>query len=189
MTKNKTKKIKIFLFLFVEKIFLIFDNIIFIKTKIVPIKILGIESSCDETSAAIIQDNKILSNVIANQRFMKKYGGVVPELASRAHKKHNPVVKLALSNANIEKNQLDAIAYTRGPGLLGSLLVGASFAKSFSMSLGIPLIEVNHMQAHLLCHFIEDNCKEKTDFPFLGVNISGGHTQIVLCHNYFLKWI
>ena len=151
-----------------------------------PIKILGIESSCDETSAAIIQDNKILSNVIANQEVHEKYGGVVPELASRAHQKNIiPVVKLALSNANIEKNQLDAIAYTRGPGLLGSLLVGASFAKSFSMSLGIPLIEVNHMQAHLLCHFIEDNCKEKTDFPFLGVNISGGHTQIVLCHNYF----
>ena len=150
-----------------------------------PIKILGIESSCDETSAAIIQDNKILSNVIANQEVHEKYGGVVPELASRAHQKNIiPVVKLALSNANIEKNQLDAIAYTRGPGLLGSLLVGASFAKSFSMSLGIPLIEVNHMQAHLLCHFIEDNCKEKTEFPFLGVNISGGHTQIVRVKNY-----
>lgn len=151
-----------------------------------PIKILGIESSCDETSAAIIEDNKILSNVIANQEVHKKYGGVVPELASRAHQKNIiPVVNQALSDANIAKNQLDAIAYTRGPGLLGSLLVGSSFAKSLSMSLGIPLIEVNHMQAHLLCHFIEDNGKEKTNFPFLGVNISGGHTQIVLCHNYF----
>ena len=151
-----------------------------------PIKILGIESSCDETSAAIILDNKILSNVIANQEVHKKYGGVVPELASRAHQKNIiPVVNQALSDANIEKNQLDAIAYTRGPGLLGSLLVGSSFAKSLSMSLGIPLIEVNHMQAHLLCHFIEDNGKEKSNFPFIGVNISGGHTQIILCHNYF----
>ena len=151
-----------------------------------PIKILGIESSCDETSAAVISDNKILSNVIANQEVHKNYGGVVPELASRAHQKNIiPVVNSALSIANIEKNQLDAIAYTRGPGLLGSLLVGASFAKSLSLSLEIPLIEVNHMQAHLLCHFIQDNGKEKTKFPFIGVNISGGHTQIVLCHDYF----
>ena len=125
-----------------------------------PVKILGIESSCDETSAAVISDNKILSNVIANQEVHKKYGGVVPELASRAHQKNIiPVVNLALSKANIEKNQLDAIAYTRGPGLLGSLLVGSSFAKSLAMSLNIPLIEVNHMQAHLLCHFIDDNCR------------------------------
>ena len=151
-----------------------------------PVTILGIESSCDETSAAIIRDNKILSNIIANQEVHKKYGGVVPELASRAHQKNIiPVVDSALSKANIEKNQLDAIAYTRGPGLLGSLLVGSSFAKSLSMSLEIPLIEVNHMQAHLLCHFIEDNGEKKTKFPFIGVNISGGHTQIVLCHNYF----
>ena len=151
-----------------------------------PVKILGIESSCDETSAAVILDNKILSNVIANQEVHKKYGGVVPELASRAHQKNIiPVVNLALSKANIEKNQLDAIAYTRGPGLLGSLLVGSSFAKSLAMSLNIPLIEVNHMQAHLLCHFIDDNCAVKSNFPFIGVNISGGHTQIVLCKNYF----
>ena len=151
-----------------------------------PIKILGIESSCDETSAAIINDNKILSNIIANQEVHKKYGGVVPELASRAHQKNIiPVVNLALSKANIAKNQLDAIAFTRGPGLLGSLLVGSSFAKSLSMSLQIPLIEVNHMQAHLLCHFIEDNHNNKTDFPFIGVNISGGHTQIVVCKDYF----
>ena len=162
------------------------DSIIFTKTKIVPVKILGIESSCDETSAAVISDNKILSNIIANQEVHKKYGGVVPELASRAHQKNIiPVVNLALSKANIAKNQLDAIAFTRGPGLLGSLLVGSSFAKSLSISLQIPLIEVNHMQAHLLCHFIEDNHNNKTDFPFIGVNISGGHTQIVVCKDYF----
>ena len=151
-----------------------------------PVTILGIESSCDETSAAIISDKKILSNVIANQEVHKKYGGVVPELASRAHQKNIiPVVNQALSKANIAKNKIDAIAYTRGPGLLGSLLVGSSFAKSLSMSLKIPLIEVNHMQAHLLCHFIEDNCDKKTNFPFIGVNISGGHTQIILCKDYF----
>tara|TARA_B000000475_G_scaffold155014_1_gene124902 strand:- start:969 stop:2012 length:1044 start_codon:yes stop_codon:yes gene_type:complete len=165
---------------------LIIDSIIFTKTKIVPVTILGIESSCDETSAAIISDKKILSNVIANQEVHKKYGGVVPELASRAHQKNIiPVVNQALSKANIAKNKIDAIAYTRGPGLLGSLLVGSSFAKSLSMSLKIPLIEVNHMQAHLLCHFIEDNCDKKTNFPFIGVNISGGHTQIILCKDYF----
>ena len=185
-TSMKNKNIKSFFFLFFEKIFLMTDNIIFTKTKIVPVKILGIESSCDETSAAVISDNKILSNVIANQEVHKKYGGVVPELASRAHQKNIiPVVNLALSKANIEKKHLDAIAYTRGPGLLGSLLVGSSFAKSLAMSLNIPLIEVNHMQAHLLCHFIDDNCEVKSNFPFIGVNISGGHTQIVLCKNYF----
>ena len=165
---------------------MITDSIIFTKTKIVPVTILGIESSCDETSAAIISDKKILSNVIANQEVHKKYGGVVPELASRAHQKNIiPVVNQALSKANIAKNKIDAIAYTRGPGLLGSLLVGSSFAKSLSISLKIPLIEVNHMQAHLLCHFIEDNCVKKTNFPFIGVNISGGHTQIILCKDYF----
>ena len=165
---------------------MIIDSIIFTKTKIVPVTILGIESSCDETSAAIISDKKILSNVIANQEVHKKYGGDVPELASRAHQKNIiPVVNQALSKANIAKNKIDAIAYTRGPGLLGSLLVGSSFAKSLSMSLKIPLIEVNHMQAHLLCHFIEDNCDKKTNFPFIGVNISGGHTQIILCKDYF----
>ncbi len=183
---NAKKATRNFLFLLAEKIFLILESIIFTKTKIVPVKILGIESSCDETSAAIISDNKILSNVIANQEVHKAYGGVVPELASRAHQKNIiPVVDLALSNANIEKNQIDAIAYTRGPGLLGALLVGSSFSKSLSMSLNIPLIEVNHMQAHILCHFIADNGDKKTEFPFLGVNISGGHTQIILCHSYF----
>ncbi len=151
-----------------------------------PIKILGIESSCDETSAAVISDNTVLSNIIANQDVHEKYGGVVPELASRAHQVNIiPVVEMALKKAGINKKDLDAIAYTRGPGLLGSLLVGGSFAKSLSLSLNIPLIEVNHMQAHILAHFIEDNCDVKTDFPFLGVNISGGHTQIVFCRNYF----
>ena len=151
-----------------------------------PINILGIESSCDETSAAVISDTKILSNIIANQEVHQKYGGVVPELASRAHQKNIiPVVDRALTEANIDKKDLDAIAYTRGPGLLGSLLVGSSFAKSLSLSLNIPLIEVNHMQAHLLAHFIKDNSENKTNFPFLGVNISGGHTQIVLCKDYF----
>ena len=131
-----------------------------------PINILGIESSCDETSAAVISDTKILSNIIANQEVHQKYGGVVPELASRAHQKNIiPVVDRALTEANIDKKDLDAIAYTRGPGLLGSLLVGSSFAKSLSLSLNIPLIEVNHMQAHLLAHFIKDNSENKTNFP------------------------
>lgn len=151
-----------------------------------PINVLGIESSCDETSAAVISNTKILSNIIANQDVHQKYGGVVPELASRAHLKNIiPVVDRAIAEANIEKKDLDAIAYTRGPGLLGSLLVGSSFGKSLSLSLNIPLIEVNHMQAHLLAHFIDDNTENKTNFPFLGVNISGGHTQIVLCKGYF----
>ena len=127
-----------------------------------------------------------MSNIIANQDVHQKYGGVVPELASRAHLKNIiPVVDRAIAEANIEKKDLDAIAYTRGPGLLGSLLVGSSFGKSLSLSLNIPLIEVNHMQAHLLAHFIDDNSENKTNFPFLGVNISGGHTQIVLCKDYF----
>ena len=138
-----------------------------------PINILGIESSCDETSAAVISDTKILSNIIANQEVHQKYGGVVPELASRAHQKNIiPVVDRALANANIDKNQSNAIAYTRGPGLLGSLLVGSSFSKSLSMGLNIPLIEVNHMQAHLLAHFIEDCGETKPQFPFIGVTIS-----------------
>ena len=150
-----------------------------------PINVLGIETSCDETSAAVISDNKILSNIIANQEVHQKYGGIVPELASRAHQKNIiPVVERALIEANIDKKKLNAVAFTRGPGLLGSLLVGSSFAKSMSLSLDIPLIEVNHMQAHLLVHFI-NNGSSKPSFPFLGVNISGGHTQIILCKNYF----
>jgi N6-L-threonylcarbamoyladenine synthase len=152
----------------------------------VPTYILGIESSCDDTSASVLCDGKVLSNLIANQEIHKSFGGVVPELASRAHQQNIiPVVNHAIINANIDKNQLNAIAYTRGPGLLGSLLVGSSFAKSLSMGLNVPLIEVNHMQAHLLAHFIEDCGNEKPTFPFIGVTISGGHTQIVLVKNYF----
>ena len=151
-----------------------------------PVTILGIESSCDETSAAITQDNKVLSNIIANQTVHQNYGGVVPELASRAHQKNIvPVVQQAIYKANIVKKDIDAIAYTRGPGLLGSLLVGGSFAKSLSIGLNIPLIEVHHMQAHILSHFIHDGSDQKCDFPFLGVNISGGHTQIIKCNDYF----
>jgi len=144
--------------------------------------ILAIESSCDETSASVIQDSKILSNIIANQKIHELYGGVVPELASREHQKNIiPVVLGALDSAKIHKNQLDAIAFTRGPGLLGALLVGVSFAKSMALSLNIPLIEVNHMQAHVLAHFIGET---KPTFPFLCLTVSGGHTQIVLVKDY-----
>lgn len=143
--------------------------------------ILGIESSCDDTSAAVIKNTQLLSNIIANQDVHKSYGGVVPELASRAHQQNIiPVVDYALSKANISKNQLSAIAFTRGPGLLGSLLVGTSFAKSFSMGLGIPMVEVDHLKAHILSHFIKDEEDKPTpDFPFLCLTVSGGHTQIV----------
>jgi N6-L-threonylcarbamoyladenine synthase len=143
--------------------------------------ILGIESSCDDTSAAVLKDRLILSNVIANQDIHKSYGGVVPELASRAHQQNIiPVVEVALRKAKIQKNQLDAIAFTRGPGLLGSLLVGTSFAKAFALGLGIPIIEVNHLKAHILSHFVEvAPGAPHPDFPFLCLTVSGGHTQIV----------
>ena len=148
--------------------------------------ILGIESSCDDTAAAILKDNVVLSNCIANQKIHQSYGGVVPELASRAHQANIvPVVQQALSIANIDKKELSAIAYTRGPGLLGSLLVGSAFAKSLALSLDIPLIEVNHMQAHLLCHFIKNEDERPPEFPFLGVTLSGGHTQLVLVESHF----
>ena len=144
------------------------------------IYILGIESSCDDTAAAVIHNGKILSNVIANQKIHEAYGGVVPELASRAHQQNIvPVVDQALKKANIAKEQLQAIAFTRGPGLMGSLLVGTSFAKSLAMGLNIPLIDVNHMQAHILAHFIDEDGFNKPPFPFLAMTISGGHTQIV----------
>jgi N6-L-threonylcarbamoyladenine synthase len=151
-----------------------------------PVVILGIESSCDDTSAAVLIDGKIASNVIANQDIHKDYGGVVPELASRAHQQNIlPVVSQALKLANIEKEQLSAIAFTRGPGLLGSLLVGVSFAKSMAMALNIPIIEVNHMEAHVLANFIDNNYnKEKPTFPFLCLTVSGGHSQIVLTKDY-----
>jgi N6-L-threonylcarbamoyladenine synthase len=139
--------------------------------------ILAIESSCDETSAAVIHDGKILANIVATQEVHKEYGGVVPELASRAHQQNIiPVVNQALQKANIQKEQLNAVAFTRGPGLMGALLVGTSFSKAIALSLSIPLIEINHMEAHILAHFIDD---PKPEFPFLCLTISGGHTQIV----------
>jgi len=150
------------------------------------IYILGIESSCDDTSAAVICNGKILSNVVANQEIHSKYGGVVPELASRAHQQNIvPVIQQAIQQANIDKKDLNAIAFTRGPGLMGSLLVGTSFAKSLSLALDIPLIAVNHMQGHVLAHFIEDESHKKPPFPFLCLTISGGHTQIVKITNHF----
>jgi N6-L-threonylcarbamoyladenine synthase len=150
------------------------------------IYILAIESSCDDTSAAVLCNDKVLSNVVAGQEIHTAYGGVVPELASRAHQQNIiPVVQQAILKANIDKKQLKAIAFTRGPGLMGSLLVGTSFAKSFSQGLGIPLIAVNHMQAHILAHFIDDETQKKPDFPFICLTISGGHTQIVKVSNYF----
>ena len=145
--------------------------------------ILGIESSCDETSASVCVDGMILSNVIANQTIHEAYGGVVPELASRVHQQNIvPAVQQALLNAKVSKNDVDAVAFTRGPGLLGSLLVGVSFAKAFALAKNIPLIDINHMQAHVLAHFIGDN---KPAFPFLCLTVSGGHTQIVLVKDYF----
>jgi N6-L-threonylcarbamoyladenine synthase len=139
--------------------------------------ILAIESSCDETSASVIRNGKVLNNIIATQSVHQNYGGVVPELASRAHELHIvPVVDQAMKEAGVTPADLDAVAYTSGPGLLGALLVGGSFAKSLSLGLGIPLIEVNHMQAHILAHFIDD---PKPSFPFLCLTVSGGHTQIV----------
>jgi len=145
--------------------------------------ILGIESSCDETSAAISIDGEIRANIIANQTIHEKFGGVVPELASRAHQQNIvPVVDQALKEAKISKKDVDAVAFTRGPGLLGSLLVGTSFSKGFALAMDIPLIDINHMQAHILAHFIED---PKPAFPFICLTVSGGHTQIVLVRDYF----
>ena len=150
------------------------------------IYILAIESSCDDTAAAVLCNNKVLSNVVANQDIHTQYGGVVPELASRAHQQNIvPVVHQALAKANIDKNQLNAIAFTQGPGLMGSLLVGTSFAKSLAQGLNIPLISVNHMQAHILAHFIDDASEAIPEFPFLAMTISGGHTQIVKVNHHF----
>ena len=173
--------------------------------------ILAIESSCDDTSAAVLRDDRLLSNVIASQKVHEQYGGVVPELASRAHQQNIiPVVDAAIHQAGIEKSDIDAVGFTRGPGLLGSLLVGVSFAKSFATALGKPLIEVNHLQAHVLSHFIRltpqppllkrEGEKNATDsphlsgeglgvrpptFPFICLLVSGGHTQILLLKDYF----
>ncbi len=150
------------------------------------IYILGIESSCDDTSAAVSKNTEMLSNSIANQDIHKNYGGVVPELASRAHQQNIiPVIDTALKQAKISKKQLNAIAFTRGPGLLGSLMVGVSFAKTMALGLGIPIIEVDHLKAHILAHFITEKDKEQPVFPFLCLTVSGGHTQIVLIRDYF----
>ena len=143
--------------------------------------ILAIESSCDDTSAAVMQGPKVLSNIVAGQQVHEYYGGVVPELASRAHQAHIvPVVDRALKVANIKPEQLSAIAFTAGPGLMGSLLVGTSFAKSMAMSLNIPLISVHHMHAHILAHLIEGAHEKPISFPFICLTVSGGHTQLVM---------
>jgi N6-L-threonylcarbamoyladenine synthase len=150
--------------------------------------ILGIESSCDDTSASILCNNQMLSNVIANQSVHTEFGGVVPELASRAHQQNIiPVIVSALKKAGIDKKELNAVAFTRGPGLLGSLLVGTSFAKAFSMGLDIPIIEIDHMQAHILSHFIQnqEGTRLIPEFPFLCLTVSGGHTQISIIRDYF----
>ncbi len=155
--------------------------------------ILAIESSCDDTSAAVLRDGQMLSNVIASQKVHEQYGGVVPELASRAHQQNIiPVVDAAIRQAGIDKKEIDAVGFTRGPGLLGSLLVGVSFAKSFATALGVPLIEVNHLQAHVLSHFIrltpqpsEGPGSRQPQFPFICLLVSGGHTQILLLKDHF----
>jgi N6-L-threonylcarbamoyladenine synthase len=151
-----------------------------------PVYILSIESSCDDTAAAVLLNDKVLSNVVARQEIHEQYGGVVPELASRAHQQNIvPVVDVALAKAGINKRQLSAIAFTQGPGLMGSLLVGSSFAKSLALALNIPLVAVNHMQAHILAHFIDEEGFDKPEFPFLAMTISGGHTQIVKVNDFF----
>lgn len=150
------------------------------------IYILAIESSCDDTAAAVLKNDTLLSNIVSTQEVHRKYGGVVPELASRAHQQNIvPVIHQAIDDANIDKKDISAIAFTKGPGLMGSLLVGTSFAKSLAMGLNVPLIEVNHMQAHILAHFITEENFSKPVFPFLALTISGGHTQIVKVSNYF----
>jgi N6-L-threonylcarbamoyladenine synthase len=151
------------------------------------IGILGIESSCDDTAAAVIRDGYILSNVIADQDVHKRYGGVVPELASRAHQQNIiPVVDQALERAGIGQDEISAIAFTKGPGLMGSLLVGSSFAKGFAIAREIPVIDVNHLQAHILVHFIKEEGKphKSPEFPFLCLLVSGGHTQLVIVRDY-----
>jgi N6-L-threonylcarbamoyladenine synthase len=148
--------------------------------------ILAIESSCDDTAAAVLKNDKVLSNIVANQLIHNEFGGVVPELASRAHQQNIvPVIDAALKKANVTKDQLSAVAFTQGPGLMGSLLVGSSFAKSLALALEVPLIAVNHMHAHILAHFIDEAEFEKPTFPFLALTISGGHTQIVKINDFF----
>ena len=147
------------------------------------VNILAIETSCDDTAAAVVQNNKVLSNVVSSQKIHELYGGVVPEVASREHDKLIvPVVNKALTSSGLRLNQIDAVAYTRGPGLMGSLLVGTSFAKSLSLSLNVPLLEINHMHAHILSIFIDDG-KDIPTFPFLALTVSGGHTQLVIVNS------
>ncbi|MBN2765617.1 MAG: tRNA (adenosine(37)-N6)-threonylcarbamoyltransferase complex transferase subunit TsaD [Paludibacteraceae bacterium] len=153
-----------------------------------PVTILGIESSCDDTSASIVRNGLMLSNVVAGQEVHSLYGGVVPELASRAHQQNIiPVVEAAIKKAGIDKSEISAVAFTRGPGLLGSLLVGTSFAKGFAQALGIPIIDVNHLQAHVLAHFISQGNENETmpEFPFLCLLVSGGNSQIIVVHSHF----
>jgi len=152
------------------------------------VTILAIESSCDDTSAAIVRDGYILSNLIANQDIHKSYGGVVPELASRAHQANIvPVTQQAMTRAGVTNEEIDAVAFTRGPGLLGSLLVGTSFAKGYAVTRNIPIIEVNHLQAHVMAHFILERGKENRtpSFPFLCLLVSGGHTRIIIMRNHY----
>jgi N6-L-threonylcarbamoyladenine synthase len=147
---------------------------------------LAIESSCDDTSAAVLCNDKVLSNIVAGQKVHEEYGGVVPELASRAHQQNIvPVVEMAIKKAGITKEELNCIAFTQGPGLMGSLLVGGSFAKSLSLGLNIPLIAINHMKAHVLAHFIDEKGYDKPTFPFIALTISGGHTQIIKVSSFF----
>ncbi|MCB0696094.1 MAG: tRNA (adenosine(37)-N6)-threonylcarbamoyltransferase complex transferase subunit TsaD [Chitinophagaceae bacterium] len=146
------------------------------------INILAIESSCDDTSAAVIRNGKVLSNLVATQKVHERFGGVVPEMASRAHMQHIvPVVEVALQDAGIDKHSINAVAFTQSPGLIGSLLVGSCFAKSYAQALNLPLVSVHHMQAHVLAHFIDE---PHPDFPFLCLTVSGGHTQVVLCRSH-----
>jgi len=155
-------------------------------TKSENIYTLAIESSCDDTSAAVLCNDKVLSNIVAGQKVHEEYGGVVPELASRAHQQNIvPVVEMAIKKAGITKEQLNCIAFTQGPGLMGSLLVGGSFAKSLSLGLNIPLIAINHMKAHVLAHFIDEEGYDKPTFPFIALTISGGHTQIIRVSSFF----
>ena len=147
---------------------------------------LAIESSCDDTSAAVLCNDKVLSNIVAGQKVHEEYGGVVPELASRAHQQNIvPVVEMAIKKAGITKEDLNCIAFTQGPGLMGSLLVGGSFAKSLSLGLNVPLLAINHMKAHILAHFIDEDGYDKPTFPFVALTISGGHTQIVKVSSFF----
>ena len=148
--------------------------------------ILGIESSCDDTSASILINRAIKSNIVANQEVHQKFGGVVPELASRAHQQNIiPVVEAAIEAADIDKKDISAVAFTRGPGLLGSLIVGTSFSKSLALALDIPLVEVNHMHGHILAHFIKNEAERYPKFPFICMTVSGGHTQLVIVKDYF----